>query len=636
MADPAAASVAVVATPAAVPDESLVMVTITPPTGTDRQPADVVCVIDISGSMGANAPTQSAEGDVENHGLTVLDVVKHAVRTVISMLAASDRLSLVTFNNQSHVALALTAMNAAGKRRAEAVLDGLHHGGGTNLWGGLQGGLDVLQKGPRASALASLLLLTDGQPTDRPEGGHLGALRAYRDVHRSLACTIGTFGFGYNLNSQLLAELAAEGEGQFVFIPDAGLVGTAFIHATANMLAACARGMLLSLEPEPGTVLTEVLGDLPRQEASWGVNVPLGTLQPGQPRQVVLRMRIPPAGPYLTASLLSGGAVVSRMEGTLRAPVEQEVTVQVQRLAAVAALRAALTAPAVPAARTAVAAAGAAVAAMATQCSDVRLAGLATDLQGQATEALSRDDYYQRWGRHYLPSLLRAHELQQCNNFKDPGVQHYGGPLFQALRDEADELFLKLPPPKPSIRGATGPRDMSAFLNVSGGCFAGDCTVRLSDTSTVFVESLKKGDEVVTRRGIARIECVVQTLCPEGKMPLVTLPGGLRITAYHPVWYSDHWKFPIELGKPEVLPCSSVYTLVLDSQHNVVVNGTPCVTLGHGFTDNVCHHPYLGTTRVVKDLRCLPGWENGHVFLEQLDRGTDGLISGISASSVSA
>ena len=31
-----------------------------------------------------------------------------------------------------------------------------------------------------------------------------------------------------------------------------------------------------------------------------------------------------------------------------------------------------------------------------------------------------------KWGKHYLQSLQRAHELQQCNNFKDPGVQFYG------------------------------------------------------------------------------------------------------------------------------------------------------------------------------------------------------------------
>lgn len=60
-------------------------------------------------------------------------------------------------------------------------------------------------------------------------------------------------------------------------------------------------------------------------------------------------------------------------------------------------------------------------------------------------------DYYQKWGRHYLPSLACAHQLEQCNNFKDPGVQNYGGKLFKKLRDTADEMFLKIPPPKPSI-----------------------------------------------------------------------------------------------------------------------------------------------------------------------------------------
>ncbi len=29
--------------------------------------------------------------------------------------------------------------------------------------------------------------------------------------------------------------------------------------------------------------------------------------------------------------------------------------------------------------------------------------------------------------------------------FKDPGVQHYGGKLFNNIRDKADEIFVKLP-----------------------------------------------------------------------------------------------------------------------------------------------------------------------------------------------
>ena len=72
---------------------------------------------------------------------------------------------------------------------------------------------------------------------------------------------------------------------------------------------------------------------------------------------------------------------------------------------------------------------------------------LIKDITGQITEAVSKDEYYTKWGQHYLPSLAGAHLLQLCYNFKDPGVQHYGGELFSTLRDSMDELFNKLPPP---------------------------------------------------------------------------------------------------------------------------------------------------------------------------------------------
>jgi len=74
------------------------------------------------------------------------------------------------------------------------------------------------------------------------------------------------------------------------------------------------------------------------------------------------------------------------------------------------------------------------------------------DIQGQSSEALSRHEWYWRWGFHYLPSVVFAHKLQMCNNFKDPGVQHYGGDLFRSIRDEADDIFCKLPAPKPTAR----------------------------------------------------------------------------------------------------------------------------------------------------------------------------------------
>ena len=47
-----------------------------------RIPRDLVCVIDISGSMGADVSIKTSTGIGEDHGLSVLDVVKHAVLTL--------------------------------------------------------------------------------------------------------------------------------------------------------------------------------------------------------------------------------------------------------------------------------------------------------------------------------------------------------------------------------------------------------------------------------------------------------------------------------------------------------------------------------------------------------------------------
>merc|ERR1719329_1499421 len=80
-------------------------------------------------------------------------------------------------------------------------------------------------------------------------------------------------------------------------------------------------------------------------------------------------------------------------------------------------------------------------------------------------EALSKDEWYAKWGVHYLPSLMCAHLSQQCNNFKDPGVQAYGGGLFANLRDEADDIFCSLPPPKPTARAAAPPAPVAPSAN---------------------------------------------------------------------------------------------------------------------------------------------------------------------------
>jgi hypothetical protein len=169
---------------------------------------------------------------------------------------------------------------------------------------------------------------------------------------------------------------------------------------------------------------------------------------------------------------------------------------------------------------------------------DAFVKDLLTDLTGQVHEAITRADWFKKWGVHFLPSLTRklinfldtlfidnlfllgAHLLQYCNNFKDPGVQNYGqGTLFSAVRDEMDTIFCALPAPKPSQTGAQ--IDMSVFHNASGGCFYGGCTVSLMNGTTKLIKNVKPGDRMVPHGGM--VNYVIKTKCQNEKAKMVVV-----------------------------------------------------------------------------------------------------------------
>jgi len=176
-----------------------------------RMPADFCCVVDVSGSMGVEAEVPTAGGAREQTGLSVLDVVRHAVRTIVHILGPEDRLALVAYDTTAEIVFDLTKMGEGPERTgAEELLDALRPKAQTNLWAGLTLGLDVLGRAREADGgsqrISAVLLLTDGIPNEVPEGGHLPALQAYKERTGGWLPTICTFGFGYELDSELLQE----------------------------------------------------------------------------------------------------------------------------------------------------------------------------------------------------------------------------------------------------------------------------------------------------------------------------------------------------------------------------------------------------------------------------------------------
>jgi hypothetical protein len=100
--------------------DGFVLISIQPPADTTRSPCDICCVIDTSGSMAVQAEIQNDTN--EKFGLSQLDLVKHAIKTIIHSLQPQDRLSLVSFANSATVLFQLTKMNEDGKSSALAAL----------------------------------------------------------------------------------------------------------------------------------------------------------------------------------------------------------------------------------------------------------------------------------------------------------------------------------------------------------------------------------------------------------------------------------------------------------------------------------------------------------------------------------
>eukprot|EP00658_Telonema_sp_P-2_P060582 TRINITY_DN49470_c0_g1_i1.p1 TRINITY_DN49470_c0_g1~~TRINITY_DN49470_c0_g1_i1.p1 ORF type:complete len:829 (-),score=171.09 TRINITY_DN49470_c0_g1_i1:117-2603(-) len=639
----------------------LVLLEATTPSRQSRVPVDICCVVDVSGSMSAEATIQSQAGASESHGLTLLDIVKHAVRTVIGMLDTQDRLALVIYSNQAEVAVPLLGMNAAGKAQANRALANLKPFGGTNLWDGLQAALEMFRGTERHGRVASTMLLTDGVPNINPPRGILPMFDRYISKY-PLPCAVNTFGFGYNLDSKLLEALASAGNGMYSFIPDSGFVGTSFIHMLSNTLVSMAPGTVgLDLSSTGGMrLLGHEVNTLPRVE--------LGMLQYGFTRSCVIQCTAEQLVGS-TAVLQLGQDVVSQAE--IVPGDEGRIISAARRLLFVEQVRCAMDLCATHAADEPIMnEARQQLRHLRETLLEMGSAGsadpLLLDLDGQIAEAFSRKDWFQKWGVHYMRALLLAHKLRQCTNFKDPGLQQYAsGDLFEHLRDQADDLFMKLPPPEPTARAPprrssststsrstaaparAAPVDMSMYNNCNNPCFAGECLVEMGDGTSVTVASIKRGDIVMSaNRQPARVVCVLKTHCGPA-CTLVELPGGLHVTPWHPIRTSrrhdqasqchDHWEFPANMAEPRLRECEFVFSFVLERGHVMWINQRECICLGHGISeDPVACHPFFGTQKVVAELERMRGWKDGLVQMKSgcvIKDPVNGLAVGFSEDS---
>ncbi len=281
-------------------------------------------------------------------------------------------------------------------------------------------------------------------------------LQMYKDRLGCLPGSINTFGFGYCLDSELLDSLAKEGQGGYSFIPDSSFVGTVFVHAIANLKVSIAKSCRLTIEPLNGTTFVNPkidLGEYLTSEDTWGLTVDVGSIQTGQTKDILLQVNNLPQQGTAYASINLKAKTRTNNSYNLSVQCDSHTTNDrilptYFRYKFIGVIKNAMKL--VADGDDSVIAANVLIQTLIKEIEDApshdHISALLQDIKGQVLEAL-KPDYFQKWGRHYLPSLMCAHMNQVCNNFKDIGPQVYGGSLFKVLRDEVDILFNDLPPP---------------------------------------------------------------------------------------------------------------------------------------------------------------------------------------------
>jgi len=583
-------------------------------------------------------------------GLSLLDIVKHATVTLIESMSPDDEIAVVSYATRAKVVLPFTRMTSQGKIQAKRSVQSLNTEGSTNLWDGLQTSMELVNTANTTtqgqSSSSNIFLLTDGRPNINPPRGELQTFIRYKEKNTAgdNIAKVSTFGFGYNLDSKLLNDIAIVGSGHYCFIPDSSFVGTVFINAAANVLSTAIPSATLSIEGE--NIVDDsfflVDNDQSCTKTSWGATVSLPSLSYGQTLDIAVQVdpeKIKEGSPPFNVSvtiMVKSDAVAADVPavlvddlteqictGEIRAKIVSFIRTSEQRFTNHQSTEAA-TKSAEENRLKLLALANSYSKKMKTNKKS--LEALIADIDGQIAEAYSKDSWHAKWGKHYLFSLARAHELQQCTNFKDPGVQTYATKKFSLIRDTAEEKFCNLPPPKPSrkINRSQSPRttasvSMSSYHNSSAPCFATGTPVRLApDGRCVPVEKVMAGDHIF---GGAIVRCVVVTACDDYGADLVELEDRVRVTPWHPMRRNEGnaWKFPEDLGSIKRDPnCRCVYSFVLDSVHTMQMGSIyEAVTLGHGIIgDAVASHPYLGTSDVIRDLSKMKGWKKGRIFLE--------------------
>ncbi len=199
----------------------------------ERKPANLIFVIDVSGSMGS-----------ENR----LGLVKNALHILLAELQEGDRVGIVVYGSRGEVRLPLTDISR--REHIAAAIDQLHPNGSTNAAEGLELAYKMARDSYQAGSINRLILCSDGVANtgrSTEAGGVLDLVRKASDE----GITLSTIGFGMgNYNDVFMEKLADQGDGNYHYVDKLDEAERVFRENLTGLLQTIAREVKVQVEFE--------------------------------------------------------------------------------------------------------------------------------------------------------------------------------------------------------------------------------------------------------------------------------------------------------------------------------------------------------------------------------------------------
>jgi len=251
-----------------------------------------------------------------------LDHVKAAAHHIIEELEEGDTLGIIAFDDRAEVVVPSQPLTR--RDVIHARLSSIWPGGGTEMFQGLQAGLEQVRRFHGPDRVSHVLLLTDGHTYGDEEKCIVEARRA---GEQKIGIT--TFGIGEEWNELFLEQVAREAGGTCIYISDPSQARRALQQAVRGLSDIAVHDLWLTLRFPERVRLESVFRCGPAVErlTSLHSEVGLGLLPMGSYMSVLLELVVAPtpAGKHRLMQMeLRGRAPDSGKEDRLVADLKAE------------------------------------------------------------------------------------------------------------------------------------------------------------------------------------------------------------------------------------------------------------------------------------------------------------------------